>query len=117
MITKITENTAKKIAEKYNMGAYIDYSSLDGWYYFENGKVGDGSNSRDEFFNYTDNKIHSLQEVLNAKEQVETTLETPEDIKSKCLTRSFRAVTMQFKRETHKSWRTNWTDFLKWFYA
>ena len=112
MKTKITENTAKKIAAKYNMGAYIDYSSLDGWYYFENGKVGDGSNSRDEFFSYSDNVIHSLSE-----EQVETTLETPEDLKSKCLTRSFRAVAMQFKRETHKSWRTNWPDFLEWFYA
>ena len=112
MKTKITENTAKKIAAKYNMGAYIDYSSLDGWYYFENGKVGDGSNSRDEFFSYSDNVIHSLSE-----EQVETTLETPEDIESKCLTHSFRAVTMQFKRETHKSWKTNWSDFLEWFYA
>ena len=113
MEKKITENTAKKIAAKYNMGAYIDYSSLDGWYYFENGQVGDGSNSRDEFFSYSDNKIHSLEE----EKQVETTLETPEDIKGKCLTRSFRAVTMQYKRETHKSWRTDWTDFLEWFYA
>ena len=112
MEKKITETTAKKIAAKYNMGKYIDYSSFDGWYYFENGQVGDGSNSRDEFFSYSDNKIHSLND-----EEVETTLETPEDIKSKCLTRSFRAVTMQFKRETHKSWRTDWPDFLKWFYA
>ena len=111
-ITKITENTAKKIAAKYNMGAFEEYCSMDGWYYFENGKVGDNTESRDEFFNYADNKIHSLEE-----EQVETTLETPDDIKGKCLTRSFRAVTMQFKRETHKSWRTDWTDFLKWFYA
>lgn len=113
MITKITKETAKKIATKYNMGKYIDYSSFDGWYYFENGQVGDGSNSRDEFFNYEDNVIHSLTE----EEGVEITLETPEDIKSKCLTRSFRAVTMQFKRETGKSWRTDWPDFLKWFYA
>ena len=112
MKTKITENTAKQIAAKNNMGAYIDYSSLDGWYYFENGKVGDNTNSRDEFFSYSDNVIHSLQE-----EPTEEQAETPEDIKSKCLTRSFRAVTTQFKRESGKSWRTNWPDFLEWFYS
>ena len=112
MKTKITENTAKQIAAKYNLGDFEEYCHIDGWYYFENGKVGDNTESRDEFFSYSDNIIHSLSE-----EEVETTLETPEDIKSKCLTRSFRAVTMQFKRETHKSWKTNWSDFLEWFYT
>ena len=116
MKTKITEYTAKQIAAKYNMGAYIDYSSLDGWYYFENGKVGDGSNSRHEFFSYSDNVIHSLSEE-QVETALETALETPEDIKSKCLTRSFRAVAMQFKRESGKSWKTNWLDFLEWFYS
>ena len=88
MKTKIKQNTAKQIAAKYNMGAYIDYSSLDGWYYFENGKVGDGSNSRDEFFSYSDNVIHSL-----SKEPTEE------------------------QAETHKSWKTNWLEFLEWFYS
>ena len=42
-ITKITENTAKKIAAKYNMGAFEEYCSMDGWNYFENAKVGDNT--------------------------------------------------------------------------
>ena len=117
MKTKITENTAKQIAAKYNLGDFEEYCFMDGWYYFKNGKVGDNTESRDEFFSYTDNITHSLKDETLEEEYI-----SPDDIKDMCApngwgNKTFRAVTMQFNRETHKSWKTNWSDFLEWFYA
>lgn len=112
-ITKITENTAKKIAAKYNLGDFEEYCFSDGWYYFEHGRVGDNTESRDEIISFNDNKNYPMPE------NIEEEYISPDDIKDKCAwgNKTFRQITMWFKRETGKSWRTDWIDFLKWFYA
>lgn len=44
---KLTEKTALKIAEKYNLGEYLGHDYYENWYDFNNGRVGDGSTDRD----------------------------------------------------------------------
>ena len=51
---KLTEKTALKIAEKYNLGEYLGHGYYENWYDFTNGRVGDGSTDRDYLQLYGD---------------------------------------------------------------
>lgn len=44
---KLTEKTALKIAEVYNLGEYKGHDYYENWYDFTDGRVGDGSTDRD----------------------------------------------------------------------
>lgn len=52
---KLTEKTALKIAEKYNLGEYLGHDDWEDWYDFTNGKVGDGSTDRDFIYIFNSN--------------------------------------------------------------
>ena len=57
---KLTEKTALKIAEKYNLGEYLGHDYYENWYDFTNGRIGDGSTDRDclqLYDHYSDIKI------------------------------------------------------------
>lgn len=45
---RLSVNSAKKIAKNYNLGHYLGYSARDGYFYFEDGRVGDCTPSRTE---------------------------------------------------------------------
>lgn len=52
---KLTEKTAKKIAEVYSLGEYLGHDYYENWYDFTDGRVGDGSADRDYLQLYKNN--------------------------------------------------------------
>lgn len=45
---RLSEESAKELAKNYNLGKYDSYCMRDGYYYFENGRVGDCTPERTE---------------------------------------------------------------------
>jgi len=45
---RLSEESAKELAKKYNLGRYEGYYMRDGYYCFENGRVGDCTPERTE---------------------------------------------------------------------
>lgn len=45
---RLSVSSAKKLAIKYNLGRYEEYCKMDGYFYFENGRVGDCTPCRTE---------------------------------------------------------------------
>lgn len=43
---RLSVNSAKRLAKRYYLGAYKGYCKMDGYFYFEYGRVGDCTPSR-----------------------------------------------------------------------
>ena len=66
---RLSVNSAKRLAKRYYLGAYKGYSKMDGYFYFENGRVGDCTPSRTDLTQiFKEYDIHRDVEInLNDK--------------------------------------------------
>lgn len=66
---RLSVNSAKRLAKRYYLGAYKGYSKMDGYFYFESGRVGDCTPSRTDLTQiFEEYDIHRDVEInLNDK--------------------------------------------------
>ena len=58
---RLSVNSAKRLSKRYYLGSYKGYSKMDGYFYFEYGRVGDCTPSRTEVTQIFDDIYHNVE--------------------------------------------------------
>ena len=66
-LKRLSVNSAKRLAKRYFLGSYKGYSKMDGYFYFEYGRVGDCTPSRTEITQAFDDIYRDVEINFNDK--------------------------------------------------
>lgn len=64
---RLSVNSAKILAKRYCLGSYKGYSKMDGYFYFEYGRVGDCTPSRTDLSQMFYDTYHNVEIDFNDK--------------------------------------------------